>query len=67
MVHTLCGKVQGSMELGQLAHIVIAGHQKIMTTQYVCTLMGLQGDLLYRASPLHVDSTFFSERPVATF
>jgi len=43
-VHTLYGKVQGSLELRQLAHIVTAGHQKIRTTHYVSPLTGLQGE-----------------------
>jgi len=65
-VHTLCGKVQGSLELRQLAHIVTAGHQKIRTTQYVSPLTGLQGES--STSRLCISSSgrqyFFSERPV---
>jgi len=43
-IHALCGKVQGSLELRQLANIVTAGYQKIRTTQYVWPLTGLQGE-----------------------
>ena len=65
-VHTLCDKVQGSLKLRQLAHIVTARHQNVRTTQYICPLTGLQGESS-TSRPCISSSRrqyLFAERPV---